>query len=326
MKNNLKRKPQTLAIIGNGFDLNHGYKTNYSDFANSRKASKVLSEFEAYCKEELPERTWHDFENNIRELTQKLFLQSYEAGVDYEENRARVKDVNNIFAELQVLLADYLKKEIDSKPLIKKDGISQYLNDEAVALNFNYTRTAEAYTKNVIYVHGSLRENYILLGYDSREEACLAEYDDMRWYKEFEREALELRRSLRRCPFIRTKGKRYCELTDALEAYQATEISGRGSDDEAASLIPHFRKIDRFVKHHREQSLLRGIDCKSIKTVAVLGHGIEADRVYLDRILSKCDKIEKIVIYRHEKETDDEFSEKSAFLRNYSDNIISIAY
>lgn len=326
MKNKFNHKPNTLAIIGNGFDLSHGYHTLYSDFVRAYADSEVLSTFESYCETELPGSTWYNFENNIRELTQKLFLQSLSEDCDYEVNMALVRDVNKIFTELKILLADYLKKEISSKPLIKKDCISEYLNDASVAVNFNYTSTAEAYTKNVIYVHGSLRENDILLGYDDRDESCLVQYNYMRWYKEFEREALDFRRSLKKCPFINEKSQRYRKLINSLESYQMSEIQGRGLDDETSALIPHFRKIDRFVKYHREHYSIPEINCKSIRTVAVLGHGIEADRVYLNRILSKCDKIEQIVIYRHEKETDEEFSKKTDFLRNYCNNIISTTY
>lgn len=326
MKIIIKRPPATLAIIGNGFDMNHGYDTRYSSFAEANEGAPAMAVFESYCGKELPGRTWYDFENNIRDLTEKLFLQSYDEEHDYDENRKRVKELKDAFTGIHVLLTEYLRKEISSKPLTKKACIRKHLNNRAVAVNFNYTDTAEAYTDNVIYVHGSLKENDILLGYDYREEACLAEYEDMRWYKEFEREALAFRRALRKCPFITPGSKIYSDLTDALESYQIWDNSGRGLQEEASDFLPYYRLIDRFVKRYRKYASIPNIDYKHIKTLAVIGHGVEADRVYLDRILSKCVNLEKVVLYRHEKEDDSEFKKRASFFRTYCSNIRYIKY
>lgn len=326
MKIIINRRPDTLAIIGNGFDLNHGYDTLYSSFAKANEGSPALAIFESYCGKELPGRTWYDFENNIRDLTEKLFLQSYDEEHDYEENRKRVKELKGAFTEIHTLLKEYLKNETSSKPLIKKDCIRRYLNSRAVAVNFNYTDTAEAYTDKVIYVHGSLKENDILLGYDYRDEACLAEYEDMRWYKEFERESLAFRRALHKCSFITPESKIYNDLTEALESYQIWDNSGRGLEEEAPDFMPYYRLIDRFVTRYRKHRDIPKVDYNRIKTLAVIGHGVGADRVYLGKILSKCVNLKKVVIYRHEKESDSEFKERAEFFRAYCDKIFYIKY
>lgn len=80
-----------LAIIGNGFDLAHNYRTLYSSFANGT-SSPVLNKFKAYCDDEPATGTWHDFENNINILTHSLFLQSYAEEQDYEKIGTKQKN------------------------------------------------------------------------------------------------------------------------------------------------------------------------------------------------------------------------------------------
>ncbi len=62
--------PKTLAIIGNGFDLAHGYRTRYESFSESVDDA-ALAEFKEYCDEASIE-TWHEFENNINILTKRF--------------------------------------------------------------------------------------------------------------------------------------------------------------------------------------------------------------------------------------------------------------
>lgn len=313
------RSCKTLAIIGNGFDRAHHYNTDYRSFTKCT-SSPALDKFRSHCKNEGSIETWDDFENNIRILTEKLFLESYSDDHDYDANRKDVEELQSTFREIHFLLADYLKYEIDKHPLEKKASIEKYLNADTVAINFNYTNTAEAYTKNVFHVHGSLTEGDILLGYDYRDEPCLAEYKDMCWSKSICREALLFRRYLRKRRFFLNERKRK-ELLSAFEDYQHWDNSGRGLDEEVITSIPSYRYIDRFIKRHRKKLRFRGVNFRKIRTLAVLGHGIEADRVYLDSIISECKNLHEIILYRYHGESDDSIEAKAEFLRKYCENV-----
>lgn len=84
---------------------------------------------------------------------------------------------------------NYLKNEIDIKPFKQKESTKKNLDSETIAISFNYTDTAKKYIGNVINIHGSLEENVIILGYDYRDEPCLAQYEDMCWSKNLPRKS-----------------------------------------------------------------------------------------------------------------------------------------
>jgi hypothetical protein len=258
-------------------------------------------------------------------LTHKLFLQAYDENQDYGENRNKVKELSDLFSELSILLIDYLKKEISSKTFEQKDSIKKKLDSETIAINFNYTDTANKYIKNVINIHGSLKENDIILGYDYRDEPCIAEYEDMCWSKNFCREGLALRRFLRkRNKFISSKKQK--TLISSLESYHQWENTGRGIDHEIEKSIPSYRFIDRFISKQRDNSQIDRINYSKIDTIIVLGHGVEADRVLLEKILSKCNAINEVIIYRYEGESDEEYGRKKEFFKTYCKNITEVFY
>ena len=259
-----RKKFQALAIIGNGFDLAHGYNTDYNSFSKNVNAP-CLDEFKMFCNDEDAICTWFLFEENINILSEKMFHQSMTEECDYESNRIKVKKLETTFREIHTLLIEYLESETSSKPIIKKSAIEQYLNINSFAINFNYTKTAESYTPHIFYVHGSLEEKDILLGYDYRDEACLAQYEDMRWSKSICREALEFRRFLSKKYKLTPNSAKYKALISSLESYQHWENSGRGLENEMKKIIPYYKLIDKFVKQYREQPI-PDIDYSQIQT------------------------------------------------------------
>ncbi len=319
-----KKTAKTLAIVGNGFDMAHGYKTDYKTFAEKTK-SPYLDKFKEYCESEKIE-TWYLFEENIQKITYNLFLKSMSEKCDYDENRKEAENLTEVFRQISILLADYLNKETQNKPLIKNTNISNELTDDSIAINFNYTATAEIYTKDVIYVHGSLKENDILLGYDYRDEPCLAGFEDMRWSKNILRESLAFRRYYLGERRYKLTGKSYKKLYNGLESYLHWENTGRGLDDEVQKFIPKYKKINKFLKNYRNKSPLPELDYSIIETIVVLGHGIEADKKYLESLLNKCCNLNKVVIFRYSGETDESYKNKSKFFEPYCENIIQKEY
>ncbi len=317
-----RKRYKKLAIIGNGFDLNHGYRTDYKTFAaNTQHPS--LARFKDYCDTESIE-TWYSFEENIRILSEEFFLRSMSEYCDFDDNREEVRELTDTFRDIHDLLSGYLASEIATKPLEKKPCIEQYLDKNTVAINFNYTDTAEAYTPLVRYVHGSLKENDVLLGYDYREEPCLAQYEDMCWSKAICRESLAFRRHILK--WIKPESKLYKKLISGLNAYHHWENTGRGLDKEVRRIIPYCNTIERFLKKYRKRFDVSDIRFSDIETLVVLGHGIEADKVFLTNILERCTGLTTIVLYRYNGESDASIFSKTEFFRPYCEIIELVDY
>ncbi len=316
----MKKRQNTLVIIGNGFDIAHKLETQYSDFIK-HTSDNALDRFKELCKYSDSIRTWYDFENNISILTEKLFLESMGEG-DYFENRKDAKELYDIFKRIHRLMTNYLSTA-ERKPIQLQQSIARYLNSKAVAINFNYTSTAERYTKNVYHVHGSLAEDDILLGYDYRDEACLAGFEDMCWQKSFCREGLALRRMLRKVG-IKDKSKLFKRLESSLSGYQAASVSGRGIDTHPRGYIKDYDIITLFYKLYRRFAVL-DIDYSSIDRIVVMGHGIEADKTYLESIFENCNSLKEVVLFKYEGEPKEEYIRKAEFLINYCERL-SVEY
>ncbi len=316
---------KTLAIIGNGFDMAHNYATGYKSFVDAT-SSESLDLFKEYCDSDENITTWYSFEENINCLTQKLFFQSMREDQNYEIVRRERSRLREAFADIHMLLLRYLRKETENKPVVRLASVKKYLKRKTYAISFNYTRIVAVYDCDVFYVHGSLPENDILLGYDYRDEACLTEYEDICWGKNICREALALRRYLKYDLHLSPDSTEYNEKIVALESYQHYENSGRGVDDEVESFIPHYQFINQFVNNYRKQNGIPNIKYNKISALVVLGHGIEADQAFLLRILKKCTHLKKVVIFRYAGESDDSFNAKADFFRPYCKRIRSVMY
>lgn len=313
-----------MAIIGNGFDLAHGFQTGYRDFVES-VSHPSLKKFKSYCDDEAGIDTWYDFENNIRILTDKLFLQTMQEDADYDFERGKTTQLKKVFEDIHLLLAEYLASQTDNKQINKLASVRKYLTG-AKAVNFNYTKVAEAYTDDVVYVHGSLAEQDILLGYDYRQEACLAQYDDICWGKDLCREGLAFRRFLHSEQGLTADDPEFARLVSSLATYHTCENSGRGIDEDAESYIPDFRFIDDYVHRHRHINLLPAADYGHISQMVVLGHGIEADKAFLDRIVTACTKLKTVIIFRYHGESDASFEKKADFFRGYGKRVKMVYY
>lgn len=320
-----KKSYKTLAIIGNGFDIAHNYATLYKSFVDAT-TSDSLDCFKEYCDKDGSITTWYSFEENINKLTQELFLQSYSEDHDYDAVRQERSRLRDVFSDIHSLLIQYLRQETESKPVTRLPSVKKYLKRKTQAISFNYTKVGAAYACDVFHVHGSLAEEDILLGYDYRDEGCLAEFDDMRWGKTFCREVLAFRRYLKNELHLQPDSAEYNERIEGLESYQHYENSGRGIDEEVESFIPHYELVKQFMRDYRKGGDIPKINYGKISTIVVLGHGIEADRVFLERIVKKCSHLKKVVIFRYAGESDSSYNAKADFFKPYSKRIRSVMY
>ena len=316
---------KTIAIIGNGFDLAHGYKTRYKDFAENTK-SKALDIFRCFCDENSIVE-WYDFEKNIESLTMKYFLASMDDSEDYSANRRELSALTGAFNEIHSLLEEYLKNEIARKPLKKQTVIEKYLSPHTLSINFNYTPTVEHYTDNVFYIHGSIKEHDIILGYDYRDEPCLIGYDEMQWSKQLCRDALEFRRCLKNEYNFKSNDEEFCRYNDGFIAYQSASNSNRGldPDTEPKQYLPEYQFITKYLGSKKCDiiDIIRG---KSIETAVIIGHGIKADKELLRTIFTNLTSLKKIVIFSRKNESPGRYEEKEEFFKQFCNNIVPEQY
>lgn len=316
---------ETLAIVGNGFDCAHGYHTRYDQFTRTVRAD-CLDVFRQYCEGDPDIRTWYAFEENIRILTGKLFADSFTEDCDYTANRQRLRTLTEAFAQIHDLLIRYLREETARFPLTRLPNVARYLNDGAFAVNFNYTDTAKAYTSHVSHVHGSLEESNIILGYDYRDEPCLSQYEDMRWSKRLCRQTLALRRYLCETQHLPADSDVFREWMAQWESYCEYAQSGRGPDIDLCALLSHYTRLEQFAKQHDANALYPCIPYDRVRRVAVLGHGIEADQVYLSGLMEKCRNPESVILFTYKGEPPEDIRRKADFFLPYCTDISLVPY
>ena len=160
--------PKTIAIIGNGFDLNLGMRTSYRDFLVSPffPKSDDESSLAAHLRRKYDAERWVDIE-------QELAIYSYS-----NSNRSTVQ---HEYQELRSALAAYVRSLL----LPKADGETHAHNlirtlagkGEMLMVNFNYTQTVQHLLASVMgeqgmadiehwSLHGTCEDGRIIFGVD----------------------------------------------------------------------------------------------------------------------------------------------------------------
>jgi len=179
---------EVAIILGNGFDIDLGLPSRYSDFIKSNEWAHVLKRLKLFLFDRnykshslvaqlqfaSDELLWFDIEEEIHK-----FVLSHSENSDHD-----IRDIRNEFNMIRTALSDYLKrvsKELERKA--NEDRLSYRLLFQLQAcpmsiieIYFNYTNPSiflpiATYYKNAqfTYVHGSLRNNDIVLGCDLQE-------------------------------------------------------------------------------------------------------------------------------------------------------------
>lgn len=158
-----------VAIIGNGFDLNLGFKTSYNNFIKSQYFTDLLNAdnfLSSYLSTRHNLKNWIDIEEEL---------------IQYSTNSISPEALENFekeFNELQKSLTLYLKS-IDIMNIDENSHgykLIQKIKDENfLILDYNYTGITKAVLKHLglveeetttrlIKVHGSIEEGEIILG------------------------------------------------------------------------------------------------------------------------------------------------------------------
>lgn len=103
---------QTLAIVGNGFDLAHSLPTSYAQFKDSQETASVAS-FQQFVAKYCPESSeWTSFEDRINDLSMSCFQQSHDDAFDYDSVISDVQEINKVFEAIRSSLLTYLKRVV----------------------------------------------------------------------------------------------------------------------------------------------------------------------------------------------------------------------
>lgn len=175
-------------IVGNGFDIDMGLPSRYSDFIRSKEWNDAVSGFNIYLQQKdyqnhsliaqlqmaSQNSQWFDIEEEIHQFI-----------VSHPDNTEKdVRDIRSEFEVIKKALANYLKRISDTFKADENKVAFQLLLAlqqsplSTVEIYFNYT-TPHAYLKRPMYydigkctftfVHGSLKDNDIVLGCDLQE-------------------------------------------------------------------------------------------------------------------------------------------------------------
>jgi|LSQX01.3.fsa_nt_gb hypothetical protein len=314
-----------LAIIGNGFDLSHNYKTLYRDFTDAMGSERFILYRDYIDSFGVEGEEWNNFEIQVLAQTTAFYQRvNSDEGMDEKE----IEVFNSIFANIKNDLMNYLRNEISKTLLQKNRNLQPYLDERTIALNFNYTSTIENYLSNVLYVHGSLHENEIVLGYDQIDPFCLASYENRRWYKPHERARLAFTRAIREDFGITCADKMYEDLCEDFHAINKPQ----GGDGIYIDKVDNLKYSEYF--YEREYLFYAngdveseyGISLTNIEEIVVIGHSIKSDHTYLKDILEKLPKLKRVIIFSYPGEKKSSWIEKATFFESYCPIIIDESY
>lgn len=163
--------PDTLYILGNGFDLHHGLKTSYLDFRDDyvKKRSSILWNDLLDIYGSAPQNDnlwWKDFENMLGKVDYESLSKSHN-----RKALGFMKVRNLMKGKLPPLFGKWIK-DVDRQIDASKIELVDDIDADSLFFTFNYTILLEkAYQvkeENVWHIHGSVKHpDDIVVGHDA---------------------------------------------------------------------------------------------------------------------------------------------------------------
>lgn len=171
---------KSVLIVGNGFDLNIGYKTSYSNYLDSSYFKDLLSDnlLAQYLDKCLRESKWVDIEKELYKYSIGLFYKTAEGrlGKIYGKTK-QIESLKEDYKKLCNSLRGYLNYATGSEIKLKNNSavyrvLSEVLRSDinTYILTFNYTNIIERLIDNyfqnrnkhrINHIHGSLSDNIV---------------------------------------------------------------------------------------------------------------------------------------------------------------------
>ncbi|WP_288874180.1 AbiH family protein [uncultured Bacteroides sp.] len=186
----LNQDHKIVLVMGNGFDLDLGLKTSYKSFIDStyfkerlKKESNIGDDSNvfSYLYEKIGLKQWIDIEQELLTLaTLKKKVRNHKGNLVDGLNKANI-DLEYTFDCLLTELCNYLQSldynniKINSTALKILKAVVSYPNSEIISYNYTDIMRLAPIIKTAIdcpieYVHGSLRDRSIILGFQDDVE------------------------------------------------------------------------------------------------------------------------------------------------------------
>ena len=159
-------KNKTLIILGNGFDLDLGWKTSYNDFFRAKQNSIVLFNGMSFIKKMVEGEYWYDLEGYIRHIAIHEVI-----------NADELKKLNYFWLILTARLEEYFHDKSIFTTNTKSCAFEflKCLTSNSDIVSFNYTnplKECNLASKDIAYIHNSIESSYsnegrIKLGIDN---------------------------------------------------------------------------------------------------------------------------------------------------------------
>ena len=183
--------PNRLLILGNGFDLNLGRKTRYTDFANSSFWPKGLeSNLFKHLNEKKEIEKWFDLEGELANYVS--LVKKRNAGPYMKTIHDLAKNDEQDFKVIVENMIEYLSFVEKETPPVESLAIkvfSMVCRDKAFekVYSFNYTDLSKLYRSLSLehnpefeYVHGCLADRSAILGINDSVDTIDGNYDFLR--------------------------------------------------------------------------------------------------------------------------------------------------
>lgn len=306
--------PQTLYIIGNGFDLYHDLDTWYSSFGLFLRDNYSsiyeyflnyfgLPELDEDDEDSLKDPLWSHFEESLASLDIDLIIEEhseYAANPASDEHSDGDWDtiavyVGEIRGDLTIKLLEVFKEFIRNVQYPCKGEISLLnIDNSAIYFNFNYTETLELYYQidpsQILYIHNKAESN---------EKLVLGHGIDP---NEFERKVA--------IPSDDLKDEELDQWREAQADSYDLSIE-RGRDELIKYFADSFKATSLLI--NKNESFFKSLN--SINKVYVLGHSLaDVDSDYFKKILESINN--DIIIWYVSYRKADEITERKDKLLN----------
>ena len=191
---------QLLVVLGNGFDLFHGFKSRYQDFWQ-HVGTTPLDEIVHFNRRARSQQVrWSDVEAQIRVAAENAYQLSATrkmpgAGVMVQQRSTRA--IRRFEHEFSRYLRTERERVLVSDPT-RSQTAREFLSQAGAVLNFNYTDTAQqlydVWPANIYYLHGSLLEGQTILGVDNDDVLAREPYEYASTTKGYRRDILDFKR------------------------------------------------------------------------------------------------------------------------------------
>jgi len=322
----MEPKIKRLAILGNGFDIAHGYLTSYQNFYET-VGPEHFESFRKLCEDMLQTTyeegsNWYQFEDLMDQVAFMSRQRAMEDPSISDEIMRKMHLINEEFEKIQYLLKEYLISTQCGKEQFKLKSIARMITDNTAVINFNYTNTAERYSNNINYVHGTLSEDYIIFGYPLRMEFDFMPSESVRYSKERLYEMLEFRRWLAK-EIKPTKTEHKALMKQMWECVnnlysEIGEYTIPFDDELSEEELPEPIRLYGEMKGFLPTQMALEFECDDIESIVIIGHSLKADEYLIgEQILKKCTNTRTIYLFRYEGESEISVEGKRNFITKY---------